>query len=182
MKYEVYSDRIKDVTSILVYSLFIAGLVSILVIMQPQIWAIALIVFLIGLLIWVIYQLVLKVRSHQLLYVLDEAGFTDLSKEGQPLNLTWLEVQKIELILKESVLNISITGLKPLTEEIEALEDRRIVKFQDTNEAYYTIYISGILFRSKLIKEIWTNLKKYSLEHHPNVIIKEHEDGMTKNK
>lgn len=182
MKYEVYTDRIKDVTSILVYSLFIIGFISILMIVRPNLWAVGLILLLIALLIWVIYQLALKVRTKRLLYVIDENGFTDVSKDGQPLHVKWSEVQKIELMLKESVLNISVTGLKPLTEEIEALDDPRIIKFKDTNEAYFTFFISGLLFRSKMIEEIWTKLKKISHQHNPNVISKEYEDFLRKKK
>ncbi len=182
MKYEVYSDRTKDVMSILVYCLFITGLVSLLVFIRPHIIAGALIILLIALLGWVIYQLIIKIKQHQLLYILDENGFTDLSITDQPLRINWTEVQKVELIFKESVLNISVVGIKPLSDVVSSTEDSRVINFNNTNEALYTVYISGVLFRRKTIDYIWTNLKKISLHHNPKIMVKEYEDSFTKNK
>jgi len=181
-EYKIYPDRLKEMLSLIVYALFIAGLAAILFVYRPNICisiVIAVFIVLLGVMISAILK---KVVRNQMLYLVDEGGITDYTKSEHIIHLTWEEIAKIEVLSNYSSLQIGILGSKVLEDKGAISSNIHENLMRNGNTVFYNIMIDGFLFRKKQFQEIFQNLQLFAERSNSGILINEYVDPLAKKK
>lgn len=139
----IYTDRMRITSVILVHLLFIAGLTWLLFNSQTNLILSFMIFFVIALFIFITIKQMKVLLNKKLNYQISEAGIVDYSQDSRGLHLNWENINRIEMVADQSDFNIMITGY---TEEIP----------------FVVIVIDRFTLRWQVFSKVWKELKKYS--------------------
>ncbi|MGX8832933.1 hypothetical protein ACWG0P_01885 [Amedibacillus sp. YH-ame6] len=181
-EYIVREDIGKILAAILVYTLFVAGLVVIILVKSLPILGVMLLALLAGLLSLVIFSNVRKLLHPADMYKICKEGIYDYTKEHEPLFLTWEEIMKVEMLANNSSLQIGILASKTLEEREEMNKRMKENLRENGNRVFYSIMLDGFQFHKKHFQEIYQEIKRFAIIGNPNIVCIDYEDPILKRK
>lgn len=181
-EYLVYPDRMKQVFTLLMSSLFIVGCTGILLQANTHIIAKLFLGFMILLFGLHIVQLMQTLIKKQLLYRFDEKGISDYTKKNELLFLKWDEIMKIEIVTNNTSLQIGIVASKTLNDKELMSKSIKKNMLVNGNCIFYNVMIDGYAFRKKYFNEIFSEVSSFARNYNDKIVINEYRDPLTKMK
>lgn len=181
-EYSVYTDKLKQIVEVIANLVFIVGLLWIVIDRQPHI-AVSIFIGVVTILLCAnIFSKIKKMRERNPLFIIDNKGIRDYTKETNGCTLHWKDVSRIELISNNTSLQIGILSTVVLQDQEEISASVRKNLVSNGNVAMYTIMIDGFQFRKKKFKEIFKEIKSYALHENAYIYVDEYKDPLQRKK
>ncbi|MFT9267373.1 hypothetical protein [Oenococcus sp.] len=178
--YIIRNDRVRDITSILVYFLILVGICAILVFEKPNLFFLTIILFVSAFILGIIYIQFKRLLQNNIVFIVSEKGITDLTDRTHVINLAWTEVAQIQMDANNSSLEIGIIGSQSINDHRKLFDNAKANLMKNGNRIFYNILIDGFQYRRKNFFRIWKKITQYASAANPNVQIINYHDPLDK--
>lgn len=180
-KYEVYPDKIRYITSILVYSFFIILEAYVLFTNHFKILWNILLIALIAYFVWQVMITIKTLSKDEPILIISDEGISDHTSTVDFGHIPWSEVEKIEMFSSNSGLNVGILVAKRFSFQ-HSNNNKNASKVAQRNRQRigFTFAIDGASFKSKKLMEIFKVFKEYAQRNNQAIILKDFESKFMK--
>jgi hypothetical protein len=180
-QYEVYPDKIRYITSILVYSFFIILEAYVLFTNKFKITWNILLLALIAYFFWQVVVTIKTLTKDEPILIISDEGIKDHTSGVDFGLIPWSEVEKVEMFSNNSSLQIGILAAKRFSFH-HSTNNKNASKVAQRNRQRigFTFTIDGVSFKSKKLMEIFTKFKEYGQRNNQAIILKDYENKLLK--
>ena len=176
-QYAVYPDKIRYITSILVYTFFIILEAYVLVTNHFQMLWNVLLIALIAYFTWQVLVTLKTLRKDEPIFIISDEGILNHTSGVDFGLIPWSEVEKIEMFSNNSSLNIGVLVAKRFSFH-HSKDNKNASKVAQRNRQRlgFTFAIDGVSFKTKKLNEIFNKLKEYAQRNNQAIVLKDFEN------
>ena len=173
-QYTVYPDKIRYITSIVVYVFFIILEAYVLVTSGFQILWNILLLALIAYFVWQVMVTFKTLSKDEPILIISDEGIRNHTAGVEFGLIPWSEIEKIEMFSGNSSLQIGVLVAKRFSYQ-HSDNNKNASKAAQRNRQRqgFTFTIDGLNFKTKKLMEIYNQLKEYAQRNNQDIILKD---------
>lgn len=120
-----------------------------------------------------------QISRRRVLFVADERGVTDYTKEDDVLFIPWERIERVELKASNSnELMLDVVGFKP-TDEVEGLSKEQRLALDDAGgKAFFLLELSGLWVSRSRLKSAFSEIRRLGERYGKNVLFQDFKDPL----
>lgn len=120
-----------------------------------------------------------QISKRRVLFIADERGVTDYTKEDDVLFMPWERIERVELKSSNSnELMLDIVGFKP-SDEVEGLSDEQRQALDDAGgKAFFLLELSGLWVSRSRLRNAFAEMRTLGERYGENVLFQDFKDPL----